>query len=470
MSITENPSRHWTTINPNTGEPLSQYFYSTPEEIDAGISELEKEFFNFRRFPVYDRTEGILRLGHLLRKNKELLAQLMAQEMGKPIKQGRAEIEKCAFTCDYYAEMGERFVASEEVSAHYGHTWVVKKPLGIVLAVMPWNFPFWQVIRFAVPAWLTGNVVLLKHAPSVQGCARRIQDLVREAFSSSVLTQLPMTNEHVEQVIGDSRVRAVSFTGSTRVGRLLASTAGRYLKKCVLELGGSDPYLILADADIELAAQLCVKSRFINAGQSCVAAKRFIIHQDVYQDFKREVLSQVSKLQMGDPALETTDIGPMAEERLRAGLLQQLDNSVRLGAQVIAGVSSSEPPSNGKGFFVEPTVVDLINPGMPIFNEECFGPVMPLLSVASNEEAIHWANQTTYGLGAAIFSRNAELAWQIAADEIEAGVVAINDTVQSDPRVPFGGIKDSGWGRELGAHGVLEFVNLKTIGVAKNHI
>lgn len=460
-------NKQWTTINPTTGEPLAQYFYSSMEEISAGVEQLHQGFLRYRKLPVFDRTEAIHRLGQLLRKNKEALALMMAQEMGKPIRQGRGEIEKCAQTCDYYVENGEKLVMSEEIRAHYGQTWVVKRPLGIILAVMPWNFPFWQVIRCAVPAWLTGNVVLLKHAPSVHGCARWIQEMVREAFPICPLLQLPMTNEQTEQVIANIRIRGVSFTGSSRVGRHLASIAGQNLKKCVLELGGSDPYIVLEDADLDLAAQLCVKARFINAGQSCVAAKRFLIHQNIYEPFKGKVIEQVKGLRLGDPADEKTDVGPMAEERLRLGLLAQLTASLEMGGKILCGGLPTETLMGGKGFFVEPTVVDNVAKRMPIVSEECFGPVMPLMQIASLEQAIQLANQSPYGLGAAIFTRRPEIAWQAAAEELEVGMVAINETVQSDPRVPFGGVKDSGWGRELGAQGVLEFVNLKTVGIAK---
>ncbi len=467
MNLSSEASQQWTIYNPANGEALAQYFYSSKEEIETSLQQLESEYQRFRKSPIFERTEAIHRLGSLLRKNKNNLALLMAQEMGKPIRQGQAEIEKCALTCAYYAEMGEKFVMSQEVSAHYGQTWVVKRPLGIILAVMPWNFPFWQVIRCVVPAWLSGNVVLLKHAPSVQGCARWIQELVQEAFGSTPLLQLPMTNDQTEQIIGDARIRAISFTGSSRVGRRLASLAGSHLKKIVLELGGSDPYIVLEDADIELAAQMCVKARFINSGQSCVAAKRFLIHQSVYADFKTLAVGLVKNLYLGDPTDEKTDIGPMAEERLRQGVLQQLIESLTLGAQVLLGGASSEVVNGGKGFYIEPTIIENVTPLMPVMAEECFGPIMPLMPISSLEHGVFLANQSPYGLGAALFTRRPELAWPIASEELEAGIVAINDFIQSDPRVPFGGVKDSGWGRELGSQGVLEFVNLKTVGVAK---
>lgn len=467
MSLSIESNQQWTIYNPATGEPVAQYFHSSKEEIETGLHQLENEYRRFRKLAVFERTEGIHRLGVLLKKHKNALALLMAQEMGKPIQQGRAEIEKCAVTCAYYAEMGEKIVMSQEVSAHYGQTWIVKRPLGIILAVMPWNFPFWQVIRCAVPAWLSGNVVLLKHAPTVQGCARWIQELVQEAFGSTPLLQLPMTNEQTEQIIGDSRIKAVSFTGSSQVGRRLASLSGAHLKKTVLELGGSDPYIVLADADLELAVQLCVKARFINSGQSCVAAKRFFIHQSVYEDFKVLAVEHVKRLCLGDPADEKTEIGPMAEERLRQGVLRQLAKSLDLGAQIVIGGAASETILGGKGFFVEPTIVENVTSNMPVMAEECFGPIMPLMPISSLEHGVFLANQTNFGLGAALFTRRPDLAWPIASEDLEAGMVVINDSIQSDPRVPFGGIKDSGWGRELGSQGVLEFVNLKTVGIAK---
>lgn len=459
---------YWTNFNPATGEALGQYFFSSDANMSATLMHLEQEYQNFKRLSLAERVEGILKLAKLLEQNKRPLSLLMAQEMGKPLRQGMAELDKCILTCNHFAEVADRLVASEEVTANYGQTWVLKKSLGIILAVMPWNFPFWQVIRCAVPAWVAGNVILLKHAPSVQGCALRLQELIEQAFTAKPLIQLPMTNQQTEMIIGDSRIRGLSFTGSTRVGRHLASIAGLHLKKCVLELGGSDPYIILEDADLEHAASTCVKARFVNSGQSCVAAKRFFVHNAVYEPFKARVLDLVSKFKLGDPTSEQTDIGPLAEERLRQGLILQLGQSLELGAKVLQGGIPSVDLMGGRGFYFEPTVVDRVTPMMPIMNEETFGPVMPIHAVGSLEEAIRLSNQTPYGLGAAIFTSRHEIAWQVAADELEAGMVAINDSIQSDPRAPFGGVKDSGWGRELGDQGVLEFANLKTIGIARN--
>lgn len=461
----QHSSFKWTTINPTTGNPIAGYFYSSSEEIETGLTQLENEFHRFRRQTILDRTEGILRLRELLLKHKTTLASLMAQEMGKPIRQGFAEIEKCAATCEYYADMGEKFMMSQEVSAHYPNSWVLKKPLGIILAVMPWNFPFWQIIRCAVPAWLSGNVILLKHAPSVQGCARWIQDIVHEAFKATPLLQLPMTNHQTERVLSDPRVKALSFTGSSKVGAHLSSIASLHLKKSVLELGGSDPYIVLDDADVSAAAQMCVRARFINSGQSCVAAKRFLIHQSVYEEFKNKTIENVRKLRMGDPLEEVTDIGPLAEDRLRSVVVNQIEQSLQMGAQMAFGGLPSEALMNGKGFYFEPTIIENVNVEMPIMNDECFGPVMPLMPIASLEHGIMIANQSPYGLGAAIFTKSPELVWPVAADELNVGMVTINDTIQSDPRLPFGGVKNSGWGRELGPNGVLEFVNIKTIGL-----
>jgi succinate-semialdehyde dehydrogenase/glutarate-semialdehyde dehydrogenase len=460
----------WTNFNPATGEPIATYSFASAEEIERGVAQLDQEFHRFKKLTVHERMAGISRLGALLRKHKSSLAGLMAQEMGKPIRQGLGEIEKCFLTCDFYAEMGDKFMVSQEVVAHYGQTWLVKRPLGVILAIMPWNFPFWQVIRCAVPAWLAGNVVLLKHAPSVQGCARRIQELVHEAFSSAPLLQIPMTNTGTDSVIADARVKAVSFTGSSRVGRHLASLAGLHLKKTVLELGGSDPYIILADADLSLAAELCVKARFLNSGQSCVAAKRFLIHQSVYSEFKSKVIEHIKKLKVGDPTLATTDIGPLAEERLRAAVLSQLALSVEKGAQLVDVGAPTMEALLAKGFFMAPTLVENLSTEMPLFAEETFGPVMPLMPVASYEQAIQLANQSQYGLGAAIFTARPDLAWPAAVEDLDVGMIVFNETIQSDPRVPFGGIKESGWGRELGPQGVMEFINLKTMGFSKDSI
>jgi succinate-semialdehyde dehydrogenase/glutarate-semialdehyde dehydrogenase len=451
----------WNTYNPATESVLNTFTHLSEEELETKLAQATTINKTWADSEISVRIDALIQFAGFLRNQRRYGAELMALEMGKPITQGLSEIDKCVATCEYYAEHVQAFLSSEELTAHYKETWILKRPLGTILAIMPWNFPFWQVIRFAAPALLVGNTVILKHAPSVQGIAVWLEKLFLESFKLPVLLQLPISIEQTERVLADSRVQAVTFTGSTAAGRKIAAIAGAHLKKCVLELGGSDPYIVLADAHIEEAADFCVKARFINSGQSCIAAKRFFVHQAVYSVFIEVVKNQMASLKIGSPMLEDTQIGPLSEERIRTQVINQIQQSVELGAEVLLGGHILDGP----GFFMQPTLMQVHDINVPIMNQEVFGPVMPIKKVESDEQALHFANDSEYGLGAAIFSKDREKSWCMAVERLNCGVVAINGMVSSDPRVPFGGVKNSGFGRELGLYGLLEFVNIKTIGI-----
>jgi succinate-semialdehyde dehydrogenase/glutarate-semialdehyde dehydrogenase len=391
------------------------------------------------------------------------LATLMALEMGKPVRQGRAEIEKCAWVCEYYAEHAARFLAPETVATDARRSFVTFQPLGVVLAVMPWNFPFWQVFRFAAPALMAGNAGLLKHASNVCGCALAIEDVFTEAgFPRGVFKTLLVGSGAVEGIIAHGAVKAVTLTGSAPAGRAVARAAGEHLKKTVLELGGSDAYVILEDADIEGAAAICAAARLINSGQSCIAAKRFILPASRETEFTDIFLQKMITARVGDPLDEATDVGPLARPDLRDDLHRQVVNSIRDGASCLSGGAIPAGP----GAFYPPTVLAGVRRGMSAYDEELFGPVAALITVKDEEEAIRVANDTSFGLGAAVFTLDLERGERIAAARIEAGSCFVNSSVKSDPRLPFGGIKESGYGRELSHFGIREFVNVKTVSVA----
>ncbi|RMI03532.1 MAG: NAD-dependent succinate-semialdehyde dehydrogenase, partial [Calditrichaeota bacterium] len=377
-----------------------------------------------------------------------------------PIREGRAEAEKCAWVCDYYAEKTEEFLQPEFIPTDAGKSYVTFNPLGVVLAVMPWNFPFWQVFRFAAPALMAGNVAVLKHASNVPGCALAIEEIFREVgFPENVFRTLLVGSPRVEQIIEHPLVKAVTLTGSTPAGRAVARKAGEMLKKTVLELGGSDPYLILEDADLSATVATCVASRLINSGQSCIAAKRFIVVEAIREEFEQQFVELMRTKTMGDPLDEGTDIGPQARHDLRDELHRQVVQSLEKGARCLLG--GEIPP--GKGAFYPPTVLTDVRPGMPAFDEETFGPVAAIIPVRDEAEAIQVANNSPFGLGAAVFSRDVARAERIAAEELEAGCCFVNAFVKSDPRLPFGGIKESGYGRELSHYGIKEFLNIKTV-------
>ena len=399
------------------------------------------------------------RVAVLLDAKREEFAQLITAEVGKPIAEARAELDKCALLCRYYAEHAVGFLADQRTQSGTQESVLSYQPLGTVLGIMPWNFPFWQVFRFAVPVMTAGNVALLKHAPNTCGCALAIEALFLEAgYPQGVLRALLIEINQVESVIEHDAVQGVALTGSDKAGAAVAALAGRAIKKTVLELGGSDPYLICEDADLDLAAKKCVQSRLNNCGQTCISAKRLLVHRSVLEAFTEKVLNEITQRRQGDPVVEANDLGPMARADLLVNLQRQVDTSVAAGARLLLG---GETPQD-VGLFYPPSVLTDVCPGMPAFDEEVFGPVVTLIPVADDAEALVLANQSAYGLGAAVFTQDVERAKRLA-HQLECGVCFINDFVKSDPRLPFGGIKRSGYGREMSAIGIREFVNVKTV-------
>lgn len=447
-------------VNPATGEVIKSYYTIASGQVELAIRESHAAFRKWRRVPFEDRAKLMIKAAKVLRDHKEEYAETMALEMGKPIKEGRAEIEKCAWVCDYYAENAEDFLKQEPVETDASDSFVSYQPLGVILAVMPWNFPFWQVFRFAAPALMAGNAGLLKHSSNVPGCALAIEDVFNRAgFPRHIFTTLLIDSKAVADVIGHEMVKAVTLTGSTPAGKSVASKAGDVLKKTVLELGGSDPYIILEDADLEETVEKCVTSRLINGGQSCIAAKRFIVVNSIKEKFVELFVEKMRTKKMGNPIGEDVDIGPQARHDLRDELHQQVVQSIEKGAQCLLG---GEVPDN-KGAYYPPTVLTNVKKGMPAYDDELFGPVAAIIPVNNEMEAIRVANDSVFGLGAAIFTSDIEKATRLAETEIEAGACFVNDFVRSDPRLPFGGIKESGYGRELSHHGIKEFTNIKTI-------
>lgn len=451
------------SINPATGFESYSFNSISSEELFEEINISGRTFDVWSRSSFEERSELAYRVAQILEKKKVHLARLMAEEMGKIYSSGIAEIEKCARLCQFYAEHAEGMLQDEEIATEAKKSYVTYKPLGVILAVMPWNFPFWQVIRCAIPAIMAGNTVVLKHSSLVPACAVEIEKIFREADApAGVFKTLMIPSAQVEECIAHPYVTAVSFTGSTEAGRKVAALAGQYLKKSVLELGGSDPYIILNDADIPLAVKECVNSRILNTGQSCISAKRFIIVKEVYDTFQKKFIEEMGKLIMGFPMAEPTHLGPMASLELRDELHQQVLKSVSMGAKIELG---GFKPANS-GAFYPPTVLSNVQPGMPAFDEELFGPVAALVKAEDEVDAIMLANDSSFGLGAAIFSRDIEYAERVANGLIDAGSVFVNEMVKSDPRLPFGGIKMSGYGREMSKAGIREFCNVKTIYVA----
>jgi len=451
------------SINPATGELIRTYPEMTLEEVDNILQEVQREFLAWRTVPFSERAKYMHRAAELLRTKKGELARLMAEEMGKPVRQGEAEAEKCAWVCDYYAENAASFLAPEIVATDAHKSYVAYQPLGIVLAVMPWNFPFWQVFRFAAPALMAGNAGVLKHASNVSGCALAIESILREAgFPRSIFRTLLVGSSKVAKIIEHPLIRAVTLTGSTPAGRAVAAKAGQMLKKTVLELGGSDPYIVLEDADLGQAVTTCATSRLINGGQSCIAAKRFIVVPSILKAFEEQLVEQMRAVKIGDPFDPETDLGPMARVDLRDELHQQVVRSLEKGAKLLLG--GEIPP--GPGAYYPPTVLTNVNKGQAAYHEELFGPVAAIIPVTDDQESITVANDSEFGLGAAVFTQNVQRGEKLAVEEVEAGAVFVNTFVRSDPRLPFGGVKGSGYGRELARFGIREFVNIKTIFIA----
>jgi succinate-semialdehyde dehydrogenase/glutarate-semialdehyde dehydrogenase len=449
------------SINPATGETLKSYQPLTSTELEAKLQHAAEIFRHYRDVPFADREKFMLVAAQILENEKNDLAHLMTIEMGKPIKAAVAEAEKCAWVCRYYAENAQQHLADETVQTTAQRSYVRFQPLGPVLAVMPWNFPFWQVFRFAAPALMAGNVGLLKHASNVPQCALAIEDIFRRAgFPDGVFQTLLIGSDAVQAVIRDPRVVAATLTGSEPAGKSVASIAGNEIKKTVLELGGSDPFIVMPSASFDAAVSTAVKSRTINNGQSCIAAKRFIVADEIYSDFEKRFVEMMAALKVGDPLDEDNEIGPLATEQILKDVDDQVKTSVAAGALLLTGGNKLHRP----GYFYQPTVLANIPPGSPAYSEEVFGPVGLLFRAANIDEAIRIANDTSFGLGANAWTNDAAEQHRFA-EELEAGFVAINGMVASDPRLPFGGIKHSGYGRELGQFGIREFVNIKTVWV-----
>lgn len=448
-----------TSRNPATDAELAQYTVQSAQEVDGILEAAATAQAAWRRTTVTERTPLLREMARVLREGQDTYAALITAEMGKPVTEARAEIEKCALTCEYYADHAPEQLADRPLDSNATESGVVYDPLGVVLAVMPWNYPFWQFFRFAAPALAAGNGALLKHANNVPQCALAVEEIVRKAGAPEGLCRTLLIDvDQVAGIIADDRVAAVTLTGSTEVGAIVASQAAAVLKKQVLELGGSDPFVVLADADIPAAAATAVKARYVNVGQSCVNAKRFIVEDAVADEFVTAFVAAAAQLKVGDPADPETAIGPMARANLRATLHDQVERSVAAGAELKLGGAVPEGP----GCYYPPTVLDRVVPGMAAFDEETFGPVAAITRAADADEAIALANRTEYGLGAALWTSDLDRARRLTR-VLDAGAVFVNGMVASDPRLPFGGIKRSGYGRELGAEGIREFTNTKTV-------
>jgi succinate-semialdehyde dehydrogenase/glutarate-semialdehyde dehydrogenase len=453
-----------TSINPATGETLKSFESLNEQQLEDKLSRAAETFHSYRLTSLAERASMMLRAAEILDTEKKDFARLMTTEMGKPIKSAVQEAEKCAWVCRYYADNAARHLADEVVATNAAKSYVHFQPLGVVLAVMPWNFPFWQVFRFAAPALMAGNVGLLKHASNVPQCAIAIEDIFNRAgFREGAFQTLLIGSDAVRRVLEDPRVATTTLTGSEPAGRSVASIAGKQIKKTLLELGGSDPFIVMPSADLEEATATAVRARTINNGQSCIAAKRFIIHAQIYDEFEKRFVEAMKKLKVGDPMSEATDIGPLATEQILKDVEEQVQVTVAAGAKILTGGRKAKAEGNlARGNFYEPTVLADIPLDSPAYRDEIFGPVASLFRVKDIDEAIDLANATTFGLGSAAWTNDAGERERFI-EEIEAGSVFINGMVASDPRLPFGGVKHSGYGRELGEFGIREFVNIKTV-------
>ncbi|MGE5458640.1 MAG: NAD-dependent succinate-semialdehyde dehydrogenase [Methanococcaceae archaeon] len=447
------------SINPATEEVIKSYEEFTVEEITDAIEQAHREFLHWRTTSYDQRRKLMLRAADILDQEKEKYGTILTLEMGKPIRQALAEVEKCAWVCRYYAENAEKLLKEEIIQSDASESYIRFDPLGVILAVMPWNFPYWQVFRFAAPALMAGNTALLKHSSNVPQSALAIEEVFQRAgFPDHVFKTLLIGSSAVDLIIDHPMVSAATLTGSEAAGANVASRAGKCLKKTVLELGGSDPFIILADADIEKAAETAVQARIINNGQSCIAAKRFIAVNEIAGEFEKRFVEHVKSLKIGDPFNEANHVGPLAREDLLNELNSQVTRSIEQGAELLYGGGRLIM----KGYYYPVTVLSNVQPGMPVFEEETFGPVAALIKAVDEEEAVAIANRTKFGLGASLWTRDRQKAKHLAA-KIESGSVYINGMVKSDPRLPFGGIKFSGYGRELSHYGIKEFVNIKTV-------
>jgi len=450
------------TVNPATAEPGRSYDAHTLEDARAAAAAAHAAFEQWRRTPFAERSARMREAGAVLRRRSDEYAALMTEEMGKTIADGRAEVEKCAFQCDWFADHAAAYLAREPVDLGGPEAFVTYNPIGVVLAVMPWNFPFWQVFRFAAPALMAGNAALLKHASNVPGCALAIEQLFREAgFPADLFRTLLLPSSEVKALIEDDHVAAVTLTGSVAAGRSVASAAGGVIKKCVLELGGSDAYVVLEDADVAAAATVCAAARMVNGGQSCIAGKRFIVVRDVLVAFEKAMVEAMRAYQIGDPRDERTKLGPMQSVKARDNIQAQVTKSVSAGARLLLGGEVPDRP----GAWYPATVLTDVRSGQPAHDEEVFGPVAAIIAAEDEADAIRIANASEYGLGSGVLTGDIARGRRIAAEELEAGLSFVNENVRSDPRMPFGGVKHSGYGRECAAFGIREFTNIKSVHV-----
>lgn len=448
------------TVNPAT-EKLLQLYPETPEdELQNKLSSAQQTFFEWRYSSWDERATLMYRLAKALEQNKTQLSLLITEEMGKPIIQSQLEVDKCIFACQHYAENAAQYLKPRVIETDYQKSFVSYQPLGVIFAITPWNFPLWQVFRFTVPTLMAGNSIVLKHAPNTTGSGLAVEKLIHEAgFPKNLFQTIVLNNERAESLIQHSSIAGVAFTGSQRTGQIIARLSGAALKKVVLELGGNDPYIVMADADIDLAVKNCVASRLHNAGQVCVSAKRMIVHQAVYKEFKEKLIQAIKPYQFGDPKEESTLLGPLARQDLRETVHKQVQMSIKSGALLLQG---GQLPS-GAGYYYPVTVLENVYPGCNAFDEEIFGPVIALTCAENDIAALKLANQSAFGLSGAIFSKNIQYAEKLAIEQLDVGFVAINTLTASDPRLPFGGTKASGLGRELSLEGIQAFTNIKTI-------
>lgn len=447
------------TINPNTGEIIKTYPDMPFSEVAPLIEAAHRAFEKWRAVPFQERAVKLERAGEILLENKQEYAALITEEMGKPIHFARAEIEKCARLCNHFAAHAEEYLKPQTIKTEMTKSYVIYQPLGVIFVIMPWNFPFWQVFRFAGPGLMAGNAALLKHAPITTGCGLAIEQIFQRAgFPENLFRTLIIDTDLADKVIEHPKIAGVTLTGSVAAGQTVAAEATKRLKKVVLELGGCDPYLILEDADLDNAAEVCLNSRLNNSGQSCIAAKRLIVPKAVLPAFEEKIMVKIKQFHIGNPINEKVKLGPLARADLRDRVHQQVQESIKKGAKLLLGGEPLPKP----GFFYPPTVLKDVKPGMPAYDDEIFGPVIALIAAKDEQDAIRIANDSSYGLGAAVFTNNIERGEEIAR-QLEAGVCCVNTLVASDPRLPFGGIKSSGFGRELSEAGIREFTNVKTI-------
>lgn len=446
------------SINPATEEVMKEFGTLTQLQAFKEIKKVNLASKNWADLDIKDRCSFLKNISKMLKRNSRDYAEIITKEMGKPITQSIAEVEKCALVCDYYSKNAEKFLQEEIVKTEAKKSYVIFQPLGTILGIMPWNFPFWQVFRFAVPTLAAGNCVVIKHALNVPQCSLKIEEIFKEALPDNVFKNLFITRDEIKLIIENDLVDGVSLTGSVEAGKKIGELAGRNIKKVVLELGGNDPFIVLEDADINLTCDVGVKSRFRNCGQSCIAAKRFITHKSIADEFKKKFIELIGGLIVGDPMDKKIDIGPLAREDLRINLEHQIRQLIKSGGKILIGGKRL----SRKGYFFEPTLIEVKKDNKVVVNEEIFGPVANIIIAKNDEELIEIANMIQFGLGASIWSKNIKKAEKLAR-EIEAGNVFINKMVSSDPRLPFGGVKKSGIGRELSEYGIKEFVNIKTI-------